>query len=262
MGGHRLSDGNPFADYDNDADCVDAIRLSLDLGQNHIDTAQFYGAGHTEEIVGQAIAGRDRDDLFIATKVWRSHSLRSAVPKAAEESCRRLGLSRIDLLYVHAPWDAIAMEEYIAGLCDAVDAGLAEQIGVSNFTADQLEKALSLTRYPIAANQVLFNLSDRGPVNAELRRLLEQHGIALVAYTPVGRSALGDLERAPKALRRIAREHEQPPSAVALAWALARGAVPIPKARRPEHIRENIRAVDIELSEHELSELDRLAEGG
>jgi len=247
MGGDRLEDGNPYADYRNDEREIAAIRYAIGMGQNHIDTAQLYGAGHTEEIVGEAIRGLDREKLFIATKVWRSHSLRHAVPRAAEESLRKLGIGTLDLLYVHAPWDAIPMSEYVAGLNDAMDAGLTRAIAVSNFSSDQLEQAISLSRHPIAANQVHYNVLHRAAVDQKMRGLCAQHGIAIVAYRPVERRLLADRASSPAVLD-AAAALGCTPAQLAIAWLIDQpNVVAIPKATATGHIDENRAAMSVSL---------------
>lgn len=259
MGGSRLSDGNVFADYRYDERDVAAIRFSISCGQNHIDTAQFYGAGHTEEIVGAAITGIERSSLFIATKVWRSHSLRHAVPHAAEESLQKLSTDYLDLLYVHSPWDAIPMEEYIAGLNDVLDAGLTRSIGVSNFTLDQLRTAVELSRNPIAALQIHYSLTERSAAPALLLDYCRSRNIAVVAYRPVERKLLTGAQVNP-ILARIAAKHDCPASQVAINWLITQpGVVTIPKASNTLHIEENIGALDLELDDSERAELDRIA---
>ncbi len=256
MGGDRLEDGEIFADYRDDERAVEAIRYSIGLGQNHIDTAQLYGAGHTEEIVGEAISSFDRDQLFVATKVWRSHSLRHAVPRAAEESLRKLGIDEIDLLYVHAPWDAIPMEEYISGLNDAVDAGLTRAIAVSNFTSGQLRDALELTRHPIVANQVHYNVLRHGVVDSEMRALCARHDITIVAYRPVERRLLADRTSAPAVLDAAAAVGCTP-AQLAIAWLIGqRGVVTIPKASSFSHIDENLGAMSVHIPDRIRARLD------
>jgi diketogulonate reductase-like aldo/keto reductase len=259
MGGDRLDDGNIFADYRYDEREVEAIRYSIAMGQNHIDTAAVYGAGHTEEIVGQALRGSERERLFVATKVWRSHSLRNAVPHSAEESLKRLGISYLDLLYVHAPWDAIPMNEYIGGLCDAQSAGLTRAIGVSNFTTEQLEEAMALSTYPIVANQVHYSILNHGPVTDRMCEFCRNHGIAIVAYRPVEQRLLADRTEVPVVLD-AAAEVGCTPAQLALAWLLAqRGVVAIPKATSPEHIDENLGALLVRLSPPMLRRLDQVS---
>ena len=261
MGGSRLQDGTVYADYRDDERQIEAIRYSIAMGQNHIDTAQLYGAGHTEEIVGRAIAGMDRGKLFIATKVWKSHSLRHAVPRAVEESLRKLGLGYVDLLYVHAPWDAIPMEETIAGLCDAQAAGLTRAIGVSNYSLEELERAVRLSRYPVAAVQVLYNILDHGPVNAAYLQFCRDEGITLVAYRPVAQRLLAD-ETTSRVVLDAAALVGCTPAQLALAWLINQsGVVAIPKASRPEHIDENLVAVQVRPAAEIVRQLDAVGGG-
>ncbi len=258
MGGDRLPDGEIFADYRDDDREIEAIRAAVELGQNHIDTAQLYGAGHTEEIVGEAISGLDREELFIATKVWRSHSLRHAVPHAAEESLRKLRIDVLDLLYVHAPWDSIPMDEYIAGLDDAVDAGLTRAIAVSNFSADQLLTAVRLSRHPIVANQVRYNLLHHGQVDSHMRDICAEHGVTIVAYRPVERRLLADQATSPAVLD-IAAEVGCTPAQLAIAWVINQpGVVTIPKASSREHLEENLAATRVQIPGGAQARLDSL----
>jgi diketogulonate reductase-like aldo/keto reductase len=258
MGGARFDDGTLYADYDHDQEAVDAIRYSLSRGQNHIDTAQLYGAGHTEEIVGQAIRGLDRGELFIASKVAPSHALRSAVPRAAEGMLRRLGIDRLDLLYIHAPWEAVPMQEYVDGVNDALEAGLTDTIGVSNFGLEQLERFVSMSRNPLVANQVHYNLLDRRYVTDAFRRYCQKNGIAIVAYRPVERRLLADRCENQEVLR-VAEKHSRTPAQVAINWLVSQeGVVTIPKAVSHGHIDENLGSVDFQLDESDRQTLDRL----
>jgi diketogulonate reductase-like aldo/keto reductase len=258
MGGARWEDGTVCADYDNDEGEIEAIRYSLSKGQNHIDTAQFYGATHTEELVGEAIKGVDRGKLFIASKVWKSHAKRSATPRAAEGMLHRLGIAKIDLLYVHAPWDGIPMEEYILGLNDALAAGLTDMIGVSNFTLEQLRQAASISRYPISADQVHYNLIERSMATAELLSFCRAERIAVVAYRPLERRLLADRLREP-AVAALAAKYGKTPAQIALAWLIAQEAViPVTKASQRKHIDENLGAVDVVFRSEDLLSLDRL----
>lgn len=259
MGGDRLPDGNIFADYRQDEREVEAIRYSVGMGQNHLDTAQLYGAGHTEEIVGEALRGLDRDKLFVATKVWRSHSLRHAVPRAAEESLRKLDLRTLDLLYVHAPWDAIPMAEYIGGLNDALDAGLTRAIGVSNFTTAELREAIAMSKHPISANQVHYNVLHRDTVDDEMRGLCAQHGVTIVAYRPVERRLLADQAESSVVLD-AAAELGCTPAQLAIAWLIEQPhMVTIPKASSSDHVDENLGAMQVKINEHIRARLDAIS---
>jgi len=259
IGGARFEDGTLYADYEHDEEAVDAIRYSLSKGQNHIDTAQLYGACHTEEIVGRAIRGLNRDELFIASKVAPSHALRSAVPKATEGMLRRLGIDRLDLLYVHAPWEAVPMREYAEGINDTLEAGLTDTIGVSNFGLDQLRRFVAMSRNPLVANQVHYNLLDRRYVTDAFRRYCRENGIAIVAYRPVERRLLADhcdnLE-----VMRIAEKHSRSAAQVAINWLISQeGVVTIPKSVNHEHIDENLASTEFTLDEEDMTALNAMA---
>lgn len=258
MGGSLFEDGTAFAEYDHDEQCIEAIRYSISKGQNHIDTAQMYGVGHTEEIVGEAIRGLNRDDLVIASKVNKSHALRSAVPKATEDMLSRLGIDRLDLLYVHGPWDVLPMKEYINGVNDALEAGLTDTIGVSNFNTNQLKEALSLTRNPLVANQLRYNLLDRGHVTQDLINLCMKENILIVAYRPLERKILAD-QCTNSTILRLADKYKRPVSQIAINWLLAqKNIVPIPKATTREHIDENLASLEFALDSADIEILDSL----
>ena len=258
MGGARWPDGTVCADYDNDQGEVEAIRYALSKGQNHIDTAQFYGATHTEELVGEAIRGFDRTRLIIASKVWKSHAKRSATPRAVEGMLVRLGIGKLDLLYVHAPWDGISMDEYILGLSDAVAAGLADRIGLSNFTLEQLQQAVRICPTAISAVQVHYNLIERSVATEPFLRFCRKEGIAVVAYRPLERRLLTDPSRQPL-LAELAEKYAKTPAQIALAWLIGQEAVvPIPKASHRRHIDENLGALDVVLQAGDRLLLDNM----
>jgi diketogulonate reductase-like aldo/keto reductase len=259
MGGDRFEGGDVFADYRYDRREVDAIRYSISKGQNHIDTAQLYGAGHTEEIVGEAIKDIDREALYIATKVWRTHSLRNAIPHMAEESLRKLGTDYIDLLYVHAPWDSIEMSEYISGLNDTIDAGLVREIGVSNFTREQLEKACGMSKHPIAANQVLYNLIERRSIGDGLLEFCIREGIVVVAYRPVERRLLADKTDIVM-LKKLSARLGVTVAQLAIAWLVGQeNVITIPKSSEKTHIDENLEAMKIPISQTDRELLDSIS---
>ena len=259
MGGGRHTDGTVFADYRYDDREVAAIRHSLAKGQNHIDTAQLYGAGHTEEIVGQAIKDVPRDTIYLASKIWSSHLLRGAVVRQVEDMLKRLGTDYLDLLYVHAPWDIVPMEEYVGGMNDALDKGLVRALGVSNFNLDQLKKAIAISSSPIVANQLLYNIVDRGMVTHKHMRFAEENDVAIVAYRPVERKMLADNTENESVLK-IAAKYDRPVSQIAINWLIGQTpVVTIPKASVPSHIDENLGALDFELSPADRATLDEVA---
>jgi diketogulonate reductase-like aldo/keto reductase len=259
MGGGRHEDGTVFADYRHDGREVAAIRHSLANGQNHIDTAQLYGAGHTEEIVGKALQDIPRESIYLASKIWSSHLLRHAVVRQVQDMLKRLGTEYLDLLYVHAPWDIVPMAEYVCGMNDALEMGLVRALGVSNFNLEQLRKAIEISSSPIVANQLLYNIVDRGMVTDEHMRFAEENAIAIVAYRPVERKMLADNTENETVLG-IAAKYNRPVSQIAINWLIGQKAVvTIPKASSPSHIEENLGALEFELSSADRAVLDGVA---
>jgi len=260
MGGARMDDGTIFADYARDSEEAEAIRYAVSLGQNHIDTAQLYGAGHTEEIVGAAIKGLNRGAIYIATKVWKSHAAsRLAVCRAVEESLRKLGTGYVDLIYTHAPFDGVSTETTIMGLNDAVDAGLARSIGVSNYDLDQLKEAVEISPKPIVANQLLYNILHRGLVTPEMLAFCRERDITIVAYRPVERRLLAD-KSANQTVNEIAARYKRPVAQIAINWLIGQpGVVTIPKAVARAHIEENLNSVEFSLSDEDRALLDHVS---
>lgn len=259
-GGVYVESKTTFAVYDHDEEAIAAIRYSIEKGQNHIDTAQMYGAGHTEEVVGQAIRGYDRNSLFIASKLWKSHATRSAVSHAVVQMLERLSIDKLDLVYAHAPWPEVNMEEYIVGLNDAVDQGLTDYIGVSNFNLDQLKQAVNLSKHPIAALQNHFNVLYKQEIPQELEDFCKDNAIAVVAYRPLGRKLLTD-ECTSQVILDLAKKYEKTPGQIALRWLTQKPNFhAIPKAVEPHHIDENIEALSFELSVEDTVKLSALAD--
>jgi diketogulonate reductase-like aldo/keto reductase len=231
---------------------VAALRLGLDLGIGLIDTAEMYGDGGAEEVVGEAIRGR-RDDVFVVTKVLPGNASRAGTLRAAERSLRRLRTDRIDLYLLH--W---AGPHPLAGTLEAFEelraAGKIRHHGVSNFDLAEMEEAGSLPGGArIAANQVLYNLERRG-IERRLLPWCRERGVVVMAYSPLDQGALA---RRP-ALRAVARRHGVSPERVAVAWTIRQaGLVTIPKAARPEHVRDCAAAIHLRLSAEDLAELDR-----
>jgi diketogulonate reductase-like aldo/keto reductase len=229
-----------------------ALRLGIDLGMTLIDTAEMYGSGGAEEVVARAAEGM-RDQLFIVSKVYPHNASRAGVVAACERSLKRLATDRIDLYLLH--WrGSIPLAETLEGFQRLERDGKIRHHGVSNFDRADMAEWVGLTGgETVAADQVLYNLSRRGP-EWDLVPWCREHGIAIMAYTPLGQgSMLGN-----RALAEIARRGGATPAQVALAWLLRQeGTIVIPKASRPEHVRENRGALDIALTEDDLTALDR-----
>ena len=236
---------------------VTALRRGLDAGMSHIDTAELYGTGRVEELVGAAIAGR-RDEVFLVSKVLPEHASFAGVLAACEASLRRLGTDRLDLYLLH--WASRhPLEQTIAGFERLVRDGKIRHYGVSNFDVDELERALALAGPDrIACNQVLYHLEERAIEHAVLP-WCERHGMAVVAYSPFGSGRFpGARSPGGRLLAEIAHAHGATPRQVALAFLVRRaGVFTIPKAARVEHTLENAAAGELTLSAEEEARLDR-----
>jgi len=238
------------------AEAQRAIRRGVELGMTHIDTAEMYGSGRVEQLVGDAIAGIARESLFITTKVLPSNASYQGTLAAAEASIRRLRCEYLDLYLLHWP-GAHPLEETMRALDELVAQGKARYVGVSNFEAREMLEARSYLRTAqLACNQVLYHLCERG-IEHELLPAARRHGIAIVAYTPFGRGSFLRPARRRDVLGRIARKHSATPHQVALAF-LTRGPelFAIPKAARVEHVEENAAAGRLSLDGTDLSEID------
>jgi len=231
-------------------DEVSALRLGLDLGMNLIDTAEMYGEGGAEQVVGEAIAGR-RDGVVLVSKVYPHNATRAGTIAACERSLRRLGTDRIDVYLLH--WrGSVPLAETVAAMERLVETGKIRHYGVSNFdAADMADWVAAGGR--AATNQVLYNLGRRG-VEWDLLPWCRDHGVSVMAYSPVEQGDLADHA----ALGGLAAELGVSAATLALAWTLRQGNVmAIPKAVQPDHIRQNRAALDLVLQPALLAALDR-----
>lgn len=233
-------------------DEVAALQLGFDLGMTLVDTAELYGDGGAEEVVGEAMAGR-RDQVYLVSKVLPSNASRAGTVAACERSLRRLRTDRIDLYLLH--WRGPApLAETVAAFEELVRAGKIRGWGVSNLDPADMEE---LWRAPggqgVQTNQVLYNPSRRG-IELDLLPWCRARRIPVMAYSPIEQGRI--LRR--RALREVAGRHGATPAQVALAWALrGEGVCAIPKATTRAHVEENRGAVELRLSQEDLAEIDR-----
>ncbi|MGK7867075.1 aldo/keto reductase [Falsiroseomonas sp. E2-1-a20] len=229
---------------------ADALRLGLDLGLRLIDTAEMYGEGGAEEVVGEAIAGR-REEVFLVSKVYPHNASATRLPVALAASLKRLRVERIDLYLLH--WrGSVPLAETVQAMEAARARGQVARWGVSNLDVPDL-KELGPALADCATDQVLWNLEARGP-EFDLLPFCAEHAMPVMAYSPIGQG--GALLRH-KALRVVAARHGVAPAQVALAFVLARpGVIAIPKASDPAHVRANAAARDLRLAAEDLAELD------
>ena len=233
------------------ADELDALKFGLDLGYPMVDTAEMYGEGSAEEIVGEAIKGRAQRP-YIVSKVYPHNATRSGTVAACERSLKRMGIERIDLYLLH--WRGGArLDDTFAAFHRLREAGKIADFGVSNFDRGDMEDAGRLDKGLTGSNQVLYCLSRRGP-EFDLLPLMRKRSIPLMAYSPLHQGGL--LRKA--ALKKLADEAGCTPAQLALAWVLAQpGVVTIPKSASRDRVKENFGALEVELTPALLAELDR-----
>ncbi len=232
---------------------IAALRAGIDRGMTLIDTAEMYGDGASEELVGEAIAGR-RDGLFIVTKVLPSNASRIGTVKACDRSLKRLGIDRIDLYLLH--WrGGVPLEETVEAFQSLIQAGKIARWGVSNFDVDDLEELADITDlHGCAANQVLYNPEHRG-IEYDLLPFQHTARMPVMAYSPIGQG--GRLLRSP-ALLSVAKRHDATPAQVAIAWALRQqGVIAIPKAGTTAHALQNAEVVTLTLTGEDIAEIDK-----
>ena len=245
------SPGLGTSSNDDHDQCVESVETALELGYRHLDTAQMY---ENEAAVGEGVreSDVDREEVFLATKILPENLAREDVLETAEESLDRLGVSAVDLLYVHWPMGAYDPAETLPSFDRLYEAGKTRNVAVSNFTPELIDEAREILDAPIVANQV------------ECHPLLPQHDlldhcrdreITLVAYAPLMRGDAGDVPE----LVDIAEAHDTTPEAVSLAWLAGRdGVVPIPKATGKAHLRANLDAPDLSARERDrIDAIDR-----
>ncbi|WP_424015768.1 aldo/keto reductase [Halorubrum xinjiangense] len=255
-------------------DDPDAVATALALGYRHLDTARIYdneavvgeglaaglagdagaaglaGDAGAAGLAGDASAALDREDVTVATKLWIDDLAADAVAPAARESADRLGVDAIDLLYVHRPRGDYDPEATLPALDRLVDDGLVRNVGVSNFEIDDLDRAVDRLDAPLAAHQTELH-----PLfyNTELLDHAREHGYPVVAYSPLAGGRVREID----AVVEVADAHGTTPEAVAIAWTTAKDpVVAIPKASSEAHLRANLAAADLELTESEIAAID------
>ncbi|SEE40488.1 Aldo/keto reductase [Rhizobiales bacterium GAS188] len=230
---------------------IAALRAGIELGMTLIDTAEMYGEGRTEELVGEAVSGL-RDSLFLVSKAYPHNAGAKSLPLACERSLRRLGTDRIDLYLLH--WrGGVPLAESVEAFETLKRDGKIRHWGVSNFDVGDLRELAAAGGQGCATNQILYNFARRGP-EFELLPVMESGGMPVMAYSPVEQGRVP----AAGALATIAKAHAASVHQIALAWLLRRKhMIVIPKASRIEHVRQNHAALGIALSAAELAAIDK-----
>jgi diketogulonate reductase-like aldo/keto reductase len=252
-----IGQGTWYGEDDDRGRAVAALRVGLDLGMTHIDTAEMYLGGAAEEVVAEAIAGR-RDEVFLVSKVLPHNASRDGTVTACERSLARLRTDRLDCYLLH--WrGGHPLDETFAAFEQLRRAGKVLAWGVSNFDAPDLDEARQAAgEGGLACNQVLYHLRERAIEHAVLP-WCERHGVAVTGYSPFGHGDFpGPRATGGDVLQEIAAAHDATPRQVALRYLVRRpGLFAIPKASSPEHAAENARAGDLRLTEAEIARIDK-----
>jgi diketogulonate reductase-like aldo/keto reductase len=248
MGGWALN-----SDSSNDANEIKAIKFAIGHNINVIDTAEMYGRGHAEELIAQAIKGKEREDLFIISKVSPANLTYEKVMRAAEASLKRLNTKYIDLYLIHWPTPLMDMRAVISAMEDLIDKGMIRSMGVSNFGVNDIRKALEHSkRYEITANQISYSLAKMDPED-DIIPFCAKNKIKIIAYTPLGKGKVTKMKEAID----VANKYKKTPIQVALNY-LMKKSLPIPKATNIEHIKEILGSVGWGLDEKDYKMLSQI----
>jgi diketogulonate reductase-like aldo/keto reductase len=228
--------------------CINAVKLALEIGYRHIDTAEIYG---NEKEIGIAINNFPRDEIFITSKVSGNHLKFNNVIKSCEFSLRNLNTNYLDLYLIHWPNPFVSLRETFKAMKKLHDDGKIISFGVSNFDLNLLKKALEIEEIPICVNQVEFH-----PFfyQKDLLEFCKKHNIILVAYSPLARGKINEN----KIIKEIARKYEKTPAQISLRWIIQKGAIPIPKASTKEHLKENIDVFNWSISKEDEMKIDNI----
>ncbi|MDO8594540.1 MAG: aldo/keto reductase [bacterium] len=221
----------------NTEESIELLRYGFDLGITLVDVAEIYGEGLTEEILGRAMEGRNREDIIVVSKVWKEHLRYDEVIRAAEGSLKRLNTSYIDLYLIHWPDPKVPLKETMQAMEALVERGLVKEIGVSNFSVPLMQEAQShLKHTKLSANEIEYNLSSRS-AEAEVIPFCREHDIRVIAYRPFAKGVL--LSGPNETLKLLSEKYGKTPAQIALNWIMGKGASAIPKAGSKEHLLEN-----------------------
>lgn len=232
---------------------VMALRRGIELGMTFVDTAEIYGHGRSETLVGEAIR-ESRDEVFLATKVAPAHFRYDDVIRSCQESIDRLGVRFIDLYQLHWPSQQIPIQETMRAMEELVSRGKTRYVGVSNFSVEQtIEAQESLPRSELVSNQVRYSITERS-IETELLTFCDREKVTVIAYSPLDTGNI-PISRIPKPML---EKYEMTPAQLMLNWVTHPiPVVTIPKASRMSHVEENAKSVDVKISEDDYRALSR-----
>ncbi len=234
-----------------------ALRKGIELGITHIDTAELYGGGISEKIVGQVISEYNRDDLFITSKLFPKHFGENSMKKAIDKSLKRLGIKNLDLYLIHWPsWVLTKIPKHMKVMEELLNEGKTRYIGVSNYSLKQFKKGQEcLKKAELVTNQLHTNISRQKHIHKSLP-YYKKEGVILTAYSPLGHRGFTDLKGELKTkLDKVAKAHNATIQQIAIAWLINHeNVITIPKAFQVKHVEANFKATDITLSEEEIKQ--------
>lgn len=253
--------GGDEADTTYDKENISAIKTAIKLGITHIDNAEAYAQGHSEELVGRAIVGLDRKSLFITSKVSPEHLSYDNLLASAKGSLQRLNTDYIDLYLIHAPNPDIPIQETMKAMDFLVEQKLVRCIGVSNFSVDQIKEAQKYTKNKIVANQIEYNLlvRDKGRVTenmeSEIIPYCQENNIFIIAWRPLARGKLA--KPGFKILDELADKYHKTQAQIAINWLISKkGIVVISKSTKVEHLEKNLGAIGWKLRQEDTDRLN------
>ena len=260
LGTWTIGGGNE-ADTTYDKEDISAMRTAIKLGITHIDTAEAYAQGHTEELVGRAIGGFDRKSLFITSKVSPEHLSYDDILASEKGSLQRLNTDYIDLYLIHAPNSDIPIQETMKAMDSLVEQKLIRCMGVSNFSVEQIKEAQKYTKNKIVANQIEYNLLVRneGRVTNDMESKIipycQENNILIIAWRPLAKGELA--KPGLRILDELVKKYNRTQSQIAINWLISKkGIVTITKSTKVEHLKENLGAIGWKLKQEDIDRLN------
>ncbi|HUI88515.1 MAG TPA: aldo/keto reductase [Anaerolineales bacterium] len=249
--------GGILADRNRDEFFLSALRSAIALGYRHFDSAELYGGGHAEELIGRALheSEVEREAFFVTSKVWPTHLAYRNVLRSCENSLRRLQMDYLDLYLVHWPNPLVPLKETFRALNQLVEEGKLKHVGLSNVNVQLIQRAQSFCETPLFANQIPYSLTHRRYAENGTVKYCQQNHMLITGYTPVDHGHI----QVKQTLQSIAEAHRATPYQIALAWLVNQPRViTIPLSFDPKHQRENLEAAEIELTPGEMNQLNAL----
>lgn len=250
MGGAMQRDEN-----NDDLSDVNALQQAFKQGITHIDTAEIYANGHSEEIVAKALKGFKRENFFITTKVWKEHLQYDSVISAMKKSLERLETNYVDLYLIHAPFPGMNLKETMKAMNELVDQGLTKHIGVSNFSIEQMKEAQRYSTHPIVTNQIHYSLAHKDSYKEnsldDIVKYCQKNDILVTAYRPVERGILTTQDE--PLMEKMYKKYNKTPSQIAINWLISQdNIVTISKMRNSSHLKENLEALNWSLDKEDI----------